>query len=101
MGSRFGRWRPGSRQSTEEARAMTLFTHKTIYAALLGVALAGAPLAAFADEGPRPSSLHNWPGMMQDTAAEAVTPATPGTYGAPNVSPADPVFQQGPVSAID
>jgi hypothetical protein len=37
---------------------------KSIYAAVVAVALAGAPLAAYAD-GPRPSSYNNWPGMTQ------------------------------------
>ena len=77
---------------------MKQLTHKTIYAALLGIALAGAPLAAFAQEGPRPSSLNNWPGMVDQTslAYGAATPA----YGAPSYSPTAPgTWSNFPASA--
>lgn len=50
---------------------------KTIYAALLGAAVISAPLAAFAQEGPRPSSLSNWPGISQNTPPAYVPSASP------------------------
>jgi hypothetical protein len=79
-----------------------------IYAALVVVAVAGAPLAAFAADGPRPSSYHDWPGMMQGTAPASEPTVTPfdgtrpssldnwhgmtGPVDASNASSADPVF---------
>ena len=75
---------------------MTALMPKAIYAALLGVALAGAPLAAFAQEGPRPSPVHNGPAMTQVQDTNAAN----GGYGTPDVNPADPVFQT-PLSAAD
>jgi hypothetical protein len=78
---------------------MKTLMHKTVYAALLGVALAGAPLAAFAQEGPRPSSMNNWPGMVQAAPAPAAN-ATNGGYGSPDVNPAASVFQ-APVTNAD
>ena len=80
---------------------MTPFAPKRLYAALLGIALAGAPLGAFAQEGPRPSSYNNWPGMLQPNAPAAVTAAAPGPYGAPNVDPADPIFRQRAINSAD
>jgi hypothetical protein len=56
---------------------MKPFSSKTIYAAVLGITLAAAPLAAFAQEGPRASSYGNWSGMMNaapPAAEPAVTP---------------------------
>ena len=50
--------------------------NKQIYAAIVVAAIAAAPVTAFA-EGPRPSSYHDWPGMMQDTAPAAVPSTSP------------------------
>ena len=48
-----------------------------IYVALVVAAVAGAPLAAFAEEGPRASSYNDWPGMMQNTVPAAVPAVSP------------------------
>jgi hypothetical protein len=50
---------------------------KQIYAALIAAAVAGAPFAAFAQQGPRAASYNNWPGMTQDTAPASVPTLSP------------------------
>jgi hypothetical protein len=50
--------------------------NKQIYAAVIIAAVAGAPFAAFA-EGPRVSSYHDWPGMMQDAAPASFPSVSP------------------------
>ena len=48
-----------------------------IYAATIALSIiVGSPFAAFA-QGPRPSSMNNWPGMVGSTAPTAVPAATP------------------------
>jgi len=48
---------------------------KSLYAALLTVAVAAAPAAA-QTTGPRPSSYDNWPGAMQQAALPTAAPET-------------------------
>jgi hypothetical protein len=63
-----------------------------IYAAITALALAaGAPLAASAADpaaipfdGTRPSSVENWPGMMDNAVAAAAQPATPAEEPRPS-----------------
>lgn len=86
---------------------MKSITHKIIYAAFLGISLASAPLTAFAQQGPRPSSYDNWPGMTNTTAPASETAVTAfdgtrpsldnwrgmtGTVDSVGVSSADPSF---------
>jgi hypothetical protein len=79
-----------------------------IYAALIVAVVAGAPFAAFAEQGPRPSSYNDWPGMMQDTppatmpavnAFDGPRPSSQNNWpgmsqdpAAASVSSADPVW---------
>lgn len=79
-----------------------------IYALLVATMLS-APFAAFAEEGPRPSSYHDWPGMTNATPPAVEPVATPfdgtrpssldnwhgmtGTTLPPNASSVDPSFE--------
>jgi len=57
---------------------------KSIYAAIVAAALAGAPVAAYAG-GLRPSSFDNWAGMTQAAAAvPAVSPVAAARLSSPH-----------------
>ena len=76
---------------------MSSLVKTRIAALLLGAAIVSGPLTASAQEGPRPSSVHNWPAPNQVLDSNA----TNGGYGAPDVSPNDPVFRQQRMNAAD
>jgi hypothetical protein len=72
--------------------------NKHIYAAIVVAAIAGVPFAAFAD-GPRPSSYHDWPGMMQDTAPVTVPSISPFDGARPSSLHNWPGMSQQPAPA--
>ena len=71
---------------------------KQIYVALIAAAVAGAPFAAFAQEGPRAASYNNWPGMMQNTVPSAVPAASPFEGARPSSQNNWPGMSQDPAA---